>query len=92
MTPMKASARVVAILTSTAVLLVGMAGSATADSPSTWVEGESRSFLENLIFFGGSTIGLIVGITLFALLTARNNYVPPPPGTDVEVSDTALSG
>jgi hypothetical protein len=28
-----------------------------------------------------------VGITLFALLTARNNYVPPPPGTDVEVSD-----
>jgi hypothetical protein len=88
MTPMKASARVVAILTSTAVLLVGMAGSATADSPSTWVEGESRSFLENLIFFGGSTVGLIVGITLFALLTARNNYVPPPPGTDVEVSDT----
>lgn len=87
MTPMKASARVVAILTSTAVLLVGMAGSATADSPSTWVEGESRSFLENLIFFGGSTVGLIVGITLFALLTARNNYVPPPPGTDVEVSD-----
>ena len=88
MTPMKASARVVAILTSTAVLLVGVAGSATADSPSTWVEGESRSFLENLIFFGGSTVGLIVGITLFALLTARNNYVPPPPGTDVEVSDT----
>ena len=84
---MKASARVVAILTSAAVLLVGVAGSATADSPSTWVEGESRSFLENLIFFGGSTVGLIVGITLFALLTARNNYVPPPPGTDVEVSD-----
>lgn len=87
MTPMKASARIVAILTSAAVLLFGMAGSAMADSPSTWVEAESRSFLENLIFFGGSTVGLIVGITLFALLTARNNYVPPPPGTDVEVSD-----
>ena len=85
---MKAPARTVAILTSAAVLLVGMAGSATADSPSTWVEGESRSFLENLIFFGGSTIALIVGISLFALVTARNNYVPPPPGTDVEVSDT----
>ena len=65
-----------------------MAGSATADSPSTWVEAESRSWLENLIFFGGSTVGLIVGISLFALLTARTNYVPPPPGTDVEVSDT----
>ena len=85
---MKAPARTVAILTSAAVLLVGMAGSATADSPSTWVDAESRSWLENLIFFGGSTIGLIVGISLFALVTARNNYVPPPPGTDVEVSDT----
>ena len=87
MLAMKASARVVAILTSSAVLLVAMAGWAVADSPSTWVEGESRSFLENLIFFGGATVGLIVGISLFALLTARNNYVPPPPGTDVEVSD-----
>ena len=85
---MKALARIVAILTSAAVLLVAMAGSATADSPSTWVEGESRSWLDNLIFFGGSTVGLIVGISLFALLTARNNYVPPPPSTDVEVSDT----
>ena len=88
MTPMKAPARLVAILTSAVVLIVGSAGSAMADSPSTWVEGESRSFLENLIFFGGSTVGLIVGISLFALLTARNNYVPPPPGTDVEVSDS----
>ncbi len=84
---MKALARTVAILTSATVLLVATAGSALADSPSTWVEGASRSKLENLIFFGGSTVGLIVVISLFALLTARNNYVPPPPGTDVEVSD-----
>lgn len=85
---MKALARTVAILTSATVLLVATAGSALADSPSTWVEGESRSKLENLILFGGSTVGLIVVISLFALLTARNNYVPPPPGTDVEVSDS----
>jgi len=85
---MKALARTVAILTSATVLLVAMAGSALADSPSTWEEGVSRSKLENLIFFGGSTVGLIVVISLFALLTARNNYVPPPPGTDVEVSDS----
>jgi hypothetical protein len=84
---MKALARTVAILTSAAVLLLATAGSALADSPSTWVEGESRSKLENLIFFGGSTVGLIALISLFALLTARHNYVPPPPGTDVEVSD-----
>ena len=83
---MKASARAVAILTSTAVLLVGMAAPALADAPSTWDEGEGRSALENIIFFGGSTLGLIAVISLFALLTARNNYVPPPPSTDVEVA------
>ncbi len=83
---MKASARTVAILTSAAVLLVGMAAPALADAPITWADAETRSPLENLIFFGGSTLGLIAVISLFALLTARNNYVPPPPGTDVEVS------
>lgn len=85
---MKASARAVAILTSAAVLLVAWSAPALADAPSTWEEGEPRSTLENLIFFGGSTVGLIVVITLLALLTARNNYVPPPPSTDVEVSET----
>ena len=85
---MKAPARTVAILTSAAVLLIGLAAPALADAPITWDEGQRRSGLENLIFFGGSTVALIVGISLFALVTARNNYVPPPPSTDVEVSDT----
>jgi hypothetical protein len=35
--------------------------------------------LENIVFFGGSVIGLIVVVTLFALLTARNNFEPEPP-------------
>jgi hypothetical protein len=83
---MKASARTVAILTSATVLLVGMAVPALADAPTTWADAPSRSALETLIFFGGSTLGLIAVISLFALLTARNNYVPPPPSTDVEVS------
>lgn len=83
---MKASARAVAILTSATVLLVGMAAPALADAPTTWADAETRSALENLIFFGGATLGLITAISLFALLTARNNYVPPPPGTDVEVA------
>ena len=87
---MTAPARLVALLTSVAVLLVGLAAPALADTPSTWAEGESRSRLENLVFFGGSTIGLIVVITLFALLTARHNYVPPPPSTDVEVAEPPL--
>ena len=88
MLPMKALARVAAVLATATVLLVGVAAPALADAPSTWEEGESRSMLENLIFFGGSTVGLIVVITLLALLTARKNYVPPPPSTDVEVSDS----
>ena len=83
---MKPAARVVAILTSVAVLLVGMAAPALADAPITWSDGESRSALDNLIFFGGSTLGLIAVISLFAVLTARNNYVPPPPSTEVEVA------
>ncbi|MGI9085809.1 MAG: hypothetical protein ACR2FE_11060 [Aeromicrobium sp.] len=85
---MKASARVVAILTFVAVPLVGLSTPALADSPSTWAEGESRSILENLIFFGGGTVGLFVLIALFALVTARNNYIPPPPSTEVEVADS----
>jgi hypothetical protein len=85
---MKALARAVAILTSAAVLVVGLAAPALADAPTTWDEGQRRSDLENLIFFGGSTIGLIALISLFAVLTARNNYVPPPPSTEVEVSDS----
>jgi hypothetical protein len=71
-----------------AILLVGLAVPALADAPTTWADEEPRSKLENLIFFGGSTVGLIVVITLFALLTARNNYVPPPPSTEVDVPET----
>lgn len=84
---MTAPARAVAVLTITASLVVGLTAPALADSPTTWAEGEQRSFLDTLILFGGSTVALIVLISLFALLTARNNYVPPPPGTDVELAD-----
>ncbi len=37
------------------------------------------------MFFGGSVIGLIVVVTLFALLTARNNFEPEPPESGSEV-------
>ena len=69
-----------------ASVVVGMASPAVADAPSTWNSGPSRSALENIIFFGGSVIGLFVLVTLFALLTARNNFVPEPPepGSEVE--------
>lgn len=69
----------------TAVLALG-ASPAFADGPSTWRSGPTRSAVENLVFFGGSVLGLFLLVTLFALLTARNNFVPAPPepGRDVE--------
>ena len=81
MTVLRAAASVVL-----ATVVVGIASPAFADSPSTWNSGPSRSVLENIVFFGGSVIGLIVIVTLFALFTARNNFVPEPPepGSEVE--------
>lgn len=72
-----------------AAIVVGIASPALADSPDTWNSGPSRSLLENIVFFGGSVVGLFIVITLFALLTARNNFVPEPPepGSDVVHSD-----
>lgn len=74
-----------------ALLVVGMlgalvlaAGSAAADAPVTWADPEPMSKLDALVLFGGSTLGLIVALTLLGLLTARNNYTPPAPSTDVE--------
>jgi hypothetical protein len=87
---MSAPARTVALLTTAVVLLVGLAAPALADSPSTWDDPPTRSTLDTLVLFGGSTLALIAVITLFALLTARNNYVPPPPSTDVEVAEPPL--
>ncbi len=48
-----------------------------------WPDGEGRSVLDTLILFGGGTVGLFIVISLFGLLTARNNFVPEP-GTEVE--------
>lgn len=83
MTALRAAAS--AVLAS---VVVGIASPAVADSPSTWNAGPSRSVLDNIVFFGGSVIGLIVIVTLFALLTARNNFVPEPPepGSDLDTN------
>ena len=63
-------------------------GSGRADSPASeaWPAPPERSWLEWLLLFGGGTLGLFVLVSLFGLLTARNNYVPPPPSTDLEVA------
>jgi hypothetical protein len=87
MTAMPALRAAVSVLIASVV--VGIASPAFADSPSTWNAGPSRTLLENIIFFGGSVVGLFLLITLFALLTARNNFVPEPPepGSEVAHSD-----
>ncbi|MGA8850727.1 MAG: hypothetical protein WB508_03315 [Aeromicrobium sp.] len=71
-------------LTFLLTFLVG-ATAAVADTPLSddWPVKESRSTLDILLLFGGGTIGLFVLISLFAVLTARTNYVPPAPSQDL---------
>jgi len=72
-----------------AFVITFFAGSAAAfaDQPTggAWPDGKERSDLWLLVLFGGGTVGLFVIISLFALLTARNNYVPPAPGKEIHV-------
>ena len=77
-----------------AFVVTFFAGSAAAfaaePTGGAWPEGKDRSDLWLLVVFGGGTVGLFVIITLFALLTARNNYVPPAPGKEIHVrTDTS---
>lgn len=60
-------------------VVLGLGSPAFADSPQSWNAGPSRTALQNVVFFGGAVVGLFILITLFALLTARNNFVPEPP-------------
>lgn len=77
-----------AVALSFVVMFVTGAGAALADTPvgPAWPDAPERSHLHLLVLFGGSTVGLFIVIALFGLLTARNNYVPPPPSTDLETT------
>ncbi len=78
--------RVLGLLLATATFVALGAASTLADTPDSaaWPAAESRSVLDTLILFGGGTIGLFVVISLFGLLTARNNFTPVP-GAEVEL-------
>ncbi|MCW2829711.1 MAG: hypothetical protein JWP31_403 [Aeromicrobium sp.] len=83
---MRTPARALAVAVAFVVTFIVSTGAAFADQPTgdAWADGPEKSRLDLLILFGGGTVGLFVLIALFGLLTARNNYVPPPPGTEVE--------
>lgn len=85
---MQTPSRVAVVLVTVACALFFGAGSALADTPATWEDPEPTSKLDNLIQFGGATLGLFVAITLFGLITARRNYTPPPPGTDIATTSS----
>lgn len=79
--------RVFGLLLATATFVAIGAASAIADEPNSaaWPDGEGRSVLDTLILFGGGTVGLFIVISLFGLLTARNNFKPEP-GAELETS------
>ena len=79
--------RVFGLLLATATFVAFGAASAIADTPDSpaWPAPESRSVLDTLILFVGGTVGLFVVISLFGLLTARNNFKPEP-GTELETN------
>jgi len=88
MGPMKTPARVLGLVLATVVTFIAGSGAAFADAPtgSAWPRGEGKSHLDLLILFGGGTLGLFVLVVLFGLLTARNNFVPPSPSTELETT------
>lgn len=61
------------------------ATAAAADAPLSedWPVGDGRSTLDTLLLFVGGTAALFVLVALIGLLTARTNYVPPPPSQDL---------
>ena len=84
---MRTPARLLGLAFAFAITFFAGSAAAFADQPTggAWPDGKERSDLYLLVLFGGGTAGLFVIITLFALLTARNNYVPPAPGKEIHV-------
>lgn len=76
------------VATFVAVLVTSAGPAAASTAPSTW-EAHPTTFLEGLLVFVGIPVALFLVIWLFAALTARNNYVPPPSSTEVEKAPPA---
>ncbi len=85
--------RVFGLLFATATCLAIGASSAWADTPAgpAWPDGEGRSVLDTLVLFGGGTLGLFILVSLLGLLTARNNFTPASPGTELEQASSSAA-
>ncbi|WP_293786834.1 hypothetical protein [uncultured Aeromicrobium sp.] len=66
----------------TAVLVVSAGPAAASTAPSTWELDDPMSTLEVLAIFGGIPLALFVVISIFAAMTARNNFEPAPPQSE----------
>lgn len=86
MGPMRTPARALTLALSFVVVFVTGSAAAFADTPvgEAWPSEEGRGTLGQILVFGGGTLALFVVIALFGLLTARHNYVPPAPSTEIE--------
>lgn len=86
MGPMRTPARALTLALSFVAVFVAGSAAALADTPAgdAWPAEEGRGTLGQLLVFGGGTVVLFVVIALFGLLTARRNYVPPAPSTELE--------
>jgi hypothetical protein len=83
---MSTPARLLAIVTSALAMLVVAPAAALADAPTTWETEEGLDWLGYSILLVGIPAALFVAIWLFSLATARRNYVPPAPGSEIHVA------
>lgn len=70
----------------TVLFVILGAGSAAAETPASWADPEPTTALRELLLYGGSLLGLMVGLTLLSLMIHRNNYVPPEPSDEIDTT------
>lgn len=83
-TPARALFTLVLTLCATTVMVLAGAATATAATPTTWDDPEPTTHLHELLLYGGSLAGLIIGLIVFSLVLHRNHYEPPAPSDEVE--------
>src|SRR5699024_12273127 len=63
----------------TVLFVILGAGSAAAETPASWADPEPTTAFRELLLYGGSLVGLVVGLALLSLVRHRNNHVAAAP-------------